>query len=377
MAKVKKKDKTKTKNEKKRSRLSQADVPAYSIEHALRVPFSIANNYGSDPSTPLEVASGMNVLPRSSQFRMLSGSAIAYGLTEGGAQSTEISLTDLGRRVTKPQKEGDDLAAKREAFLKPRVINEFMSKYNGSQIPKDTIAENVLNSFGVPEDKTANVLSLIIEGADSLGLTQDIKGKKFVNLSGIKPRDDVDEPIFNDDETEESVTPKDKADADNDVSTPDIDDQNENARLKNRKVFITHGKNKEFVEPIRKLLKFGELEAVVSVEKSTVSKPVPEKVLDDMRNCGAAIIHVDAEKKLIDGEAKEHVVLNPNVLIEIGAAMALYGRRFILLVKEGVSLPSNLQGLFQVRYSGNTLDGDATIRLLEAINNMKDETTPK
>ena len=95
-----------------------------------------------------------------------------------------------------------------------------------------------------------------------------------------------------------------------------------------------------------------------------------------MRSCGAAIIHVDAEQKLIDSEAHEHVVLNPNVLIEIGAAMALFGRRFILLVRDGVSLPSNLQGLYEVRYRGDSLDGDATIKLLEAINDIKNHPLP-
>jgi predicted nucleotide-binding protein len=140
----------------------------------------------------------------------------------------------------------------------------------------------------------------------------------------------------------------------------------------NRKVFITHGKNKVFIEPIKKLLAFGELEAVVSVERQSVSQPVPDKVLNDMRLCGAAIIHVEGEMRLVDQQAKEHIILNPNVLIEIGAAMALYGKRFILLVKEGVSLPSNLQGLYEVRYRGDVLDGDATIKLLEAINALKE-----
>ena len=37
----------------------------------------------------------------------------------------------------------------------------------------------------------------------------------------------------------------------------------------------------------------------------------------------------------------------------------------------GTTLPSNLQGLFEVRYKGDTLDGDATIRLMEAINELK------
>jgi predicted nucleotide-binding protein len=143
-----------------------------------------------------------------------------------------------------------------------------------------------------------------------------------------------------------------------------------------RRVFITHGKNKALIDPIKKLLGFGELEPVVSVEKTSVSQPVPDKVMGEMRSCGAAIIHVDADQKLIDKEASEHIVLNPNVLVEIGAAMALFGRRFILLVREGVKLPSNLQGLFEVRYTGDTLDGDATIKLLEAINDIKNHSMP-
>ena len=143
-----------------------------------------------------------------------------------------------------------------------------------------------------------------------------------------------------------------------------------------RRVFITHGKNRAFIDPVKKLLGFGEMEAVVSVEKPSVSQPVPDKVMNEMRSCGSAIIHVDAEQKVIDKEANEHTVVNPNVLIEIGAAMALYGRRFILLVREGVALPSNLQGLFEVRYDGNSLDGDATIRLLEAINDLKNHPIP-
>lgn len=81
-----------------------------------------------------------------------------------------------------------------------------------------------------------------------------------------------------------------------------------------------------------------------------------------MRGCGAAIIHVDADQTITDGNGQDHVIVNPNVLIEIGAAMAFYGRRFILLVRNGVKLPSNLQGLFEVRYSADIMDAGATIQ---------------
>jgi predicted nucleotide-binding protein len=110
----------------------------------------------------------------------------------------------------------------------------------------------------------------------------------------------------------------------------------------NRRVFITHGKNKKIADQLKELLTFGNFEPIVSVELESVSKPVPDKVLDDMRSCGAAVIHVGTDQRLLDNEGNEHRVINPNVLIEIGAAMMRYGRNFILLVEQGTTcLPTS------------------------------------
>ena len=79
---------------------------------------------------------------------------------------------------------------------------------------------------------------------------------------------------------------------------------------------------------------------------------------------------------MLDPETNESVGPNENVLIEIGAAMALYGDRFILLVKNGVRLPSNLQGLYEVRYAGDNLDANDTVKLLGAIKDMKSRLLP-
>jgi predicted nucleotide-binding protein len=88
--------------------------------------------------------------------------------------------------------------------------------------------------------------------------------------------------------------------------------------------------------------------------------------MDDMRTCRAAVIYVGAEGVLYDKEGNEFPQINGNVLIEIGAAMALYGESFILLVEEGVKLPSNLQGLYECRYEGDELNMPATMKLLKA-----------
>lgn len=362
--------------EKKRTRVSQEDVPAHSLDEALRIAVAIRDNCGKTPAPPLRVASAVGLSPTSSHFKMLCGASIAYGVTAGGYNAATITITPLGDRIVRPKKEGDDLTAKREAFLRPRVINKFLTEYNGSPLPREDIAQNVLEDLGVPKERTAEVFSIISTEATSLGLSQTIKGKVYIDLSGVAEPPSTDTPTDKQDSGEQPADTENVPEngAPPIPPVPPAPAVQSNAQI--RRVFVTHGKNREFVEPIKQLLQFGELEAVVSVERQSVSQPVPDKVMSDMRSCGAAIIHVEGEMRLMDTEAKEVIVLNPNVLIEIGAAMALYGRRFILLVRDGVKLPSNLQGLFEVRYEGDKLDGNATIRLLQAINELKKQPPP-
>lgn len=362
----------------KRTYLKQADVPSASLDEALRIADAIFEHYAGKPTWPLYVAKALNIDPNGSQLKVLSGAAIAFGLTEGGAQAASISVTDLARRIIRPTEENGDLAAKREAVLKPRIFGEFLRDYDGNPFPRQDIALNVLETKGVPREKTPEVLERILTSAASVGFIEEIKGKKYISLQGSSSPTTGSEGLA---EVEnEGVTfpsapeirePQKRANpVTSTLANAIVDDE------RRRKVFITHGKNRDLVEPIKRLLEFGEMVPVVSVERQTVSKPVPEKVMGDMRVCGAAIIHVDADQTVSETNGDTVVILNPNVLIEIGAAMAFYGRRFILLVRDGVKLPSNLQGLYEVRYSGDTLDANATIKLLEAIKDIKNHALP-
>lgn len=379
------KKKTATKKQQtngKRRYLSQSDVPAMPIDEAMRVAKVIADEYACDPTAPLQVASALEMQPKSSHFRTLCGAALAYGLTDGGPNAEEIGLTDLGKKAVRPTEEGQNISAMREAALKPRVVGEFLRKYNKNKFPRKEIGLNVLLESGVPQERTSAVFDLIEQSAKSLGFLTDIKGVSYVDLAAVVDvvsggTDEIldSEAGVNEDLGSESLSPDTNsvgssfAIHDTSISRQDVH------RI--RRVFITHGKNQVFIEPLKDLLGFGDFEPVVSVDRQSVSKPVPDKVMDDMRSCAAAIIHVENEQTLIDSDGEKYPILNPNVLIEIGAAMALYGRRFILLVKDGIKLPSNLQGLYEVRYEGEKLDADATIKVLKALKDIKNHQLPK
>jgi hypothetical protein len=359
----------------KRQYVSQTDIPAVSLREALRIPVALAEQYGKQPATPIEVAAALDISPTTGHFRKLTGAAVAYGVTEGGAYADVIGLTDIGRRIVAPMVEGDDQVAKREALLRPRIVREFLERYDGSPLPTETIGCNVLEGMGVPTKRTKQTLELIAEGAEDLGFIATIKGKKLVNLRATRLR------------VVPEMAPAAPLEVDEDDD--DLDDSGLAAGApvlppsgdaplalapepeRNRRVFVSHGSNQQIVQHLKELLEYGEYQPVVSVERETTSKPVPEKVLDDMRSCAAGIIHVGVERVITDAEGAGHPQLNSNVLIEIGAAMALYGRNFILLVEEGTKLPSNLQGLYEVRYEGKSMDAGATMKLLKAFKDFK------
>jgi hypothetical protein len=132
-----------------------------------------------------------------------------------------------------------------------------------------------------------------------------------------------------------------------------------------RRVFITCRSGAKIIEQVKELVAFGRFEPVVAKERDAGTRPFLHELMDEMRGCDTAVIHVGTESSSsglnwIGGDA----------LIEIGAAMALYRRNFILLVEEGIELPSNLHGLCECRYSGDGLDMVATMKLLRAFNEL-------
>jgi predicted nucleotide-binding protein len=357
--------------EEKRGYISQSDIPRVSLKQALRIPRVFSDNFANRATKPLRVAEVLETSPTSTLFRELTGAAIAYGLTEGGYNAELISITTLGRRAVAPTSEGDDTRALREAGLRPRIIRAFLEHYNNASLPANPqIAKNLLEEMGVPRNALERSYGLILETARELGFLREIKGRLHVDIDSeeLLPKTGIDpvaetqgEPV----EHELDVLP-------NVASLPrPVEPALRIEQSIGIRVFITHGKNTAMVNQLKELLTFGKFEPIVSVEREGVSKPVPEKVMDDMRSCFAAIIHVGTDTELLDDKGDRHRFLNPNVLIEIGAAMALYPKRFILLVEDGVTLPSNLQGLYEVRYSGEKLDYDATMKLLKAFNEFR------
>jgi hypothetical protein len=93
---------TKSGAQAKRPYVKQTDVPAASLDDALRVPQAIFDHYAGKAATPMQLAKALDAAPKGSQLTVLTGAAIAFGLVEGGAQAATVSVTDLAKRALAP-----------------------------------------------------------------------------------------------------------------------------------------------------------------------------------------------------------------------------------------------------------------------------------
>ncbi len=127
-------------------------------------------------------------------------------------------------------------------------------------------------------------------------------------------------------------------------------------------MFITCRAGGKILEQVKELVVFGQIEPIVFRRNEIATAPLLSSLMEQMRGCDTAIVQVDAN--VLPREAEPRI--QADVLIEIGAAMALYGRNFVLLVEDSVALPLNLQGLCECRYRGDELKMAAMMELLRA-----------
>lgn len=358
----------------------QADFPQTTLQQAQKIASTIVDNFAGDGGSPPDIALALGISPTSSAWPALAGASIAYGLTEGGVNANVIKLTPLGKKLVAPEEEGQDLAARREAILRPRILKEFFERYRRAKLPNDTIAVNVLRSLDLPAERTQSALEVIKANGRYAGIIRETPTGPFINLDSpgvpapaATPENLDNEAAAPEAATAEAVNSRQPAQPAPPAAVPATDagsaKQGFDAKL--NRVFISHGKQRAIVTQIKELLAFGSFEPVVSVERESTAIPVPEKVFEDMRSCGAGVIHVGAEGKYLDKDGQEHQKLNDNVLIEIGAAMALYGKKVILLVERGVPLPSNLQGLYRCDFEGDRLEYESTMKLLKTFSQFR------
>lgn len=341
----------------RRTRISQQDIPVYSLEDALKIPRAIIENRAGRPSTPIQVAQALNIPPDSRRFRDLCGSAIAYGLTNGGYNANRISVQELARGIITPIEEGQEVIAKREAALKPRIIGEFIKKYDGSPLPRRDIALNVLTELRVPRERADSIYNMILDTAGAIGIIKVIQGKQYIEI-GAEVIQSTDEEGGGGEAFEESGEK---------VTEGIYRGETEEKKELGKGIFIAHGKNKKPLEQLKKILDQFRVPYKVAVDEPNLGRPISSKAKEIMEACNCAILVFTCDEEFLDKEGKSIWRPSENVVYELGASNYLYDNRIVILKEEGVQFPSNFSDIGYIAFKKDQLESKSLDVIKELI----------
>jgi hypothetical protein len=107
-----------------------AKFPRHSVEKALRIPKAIIDQNAGHDCTEAEAAKFVGV-GYAGPFRVEVSSALKYGFLSRPGGAGRIAVTERARQAIRPQKQGDDIEAFREAVLAAPEISDVYTHYRG------------------------------------------------------------------------------------------------------------------------------------------------------------------------------------------------------------------------------------------------------
>ncbi|MEM6845023.1 MAG: hypothetical protein AAF632_22610 [Bacteroidota bacterium] len=154
----------------------KADYPRHTLIDALRIPKAILEQNAGKACTVEKAASyvGINY---SGSFGVEISSATKYKFLERPG-SGQVKVTELAKKIIRPQKPNDEIEGLREAFLKAPDFSKVYMHYRGENLPDDKFFYNaLLDNFNLPDDKIGEFKGLFIESLKQAELLEQHENK--------------------------------------------------------------------------------------------------------------------------------------------------------------------------------------------------------
>ena len=328
--------------------------PKHTLENALVLARGIQDKNAGNPINRLLLADAIDRKPLSSDFRELLSSSYKYGLTEGTEKAEMIKLTELGKKITKPTSPEEEMEAKQKAVLIPEKFKQVFENYNNGKLPpKGKFFENTLEmQFKLSREYVVEFEELLEQNGRFAGLIRDISGSPCVimgNSSPVETNTDVineEVPVLKPDANQETMQ-----------KPPALD--------RPKPIFVAHGKNKEAVAQLKKILDNFKIPYKIAIDEPNSGKLIPQKVSELMKQCGSAIFIFTTEGEKTDQDGK--IVPNSNVLFELGAASVLYDNKVVIFKEDEVEFPTDLSSIGHIKFEKNRLEAKSLDLLNELI----------
>ncbi|MFC1603611.1 hypothetical protein ACFL5F_01165 [Planctomycetota bacterium] len=177
MSKKKKASKKRAKTHGSQS-ASRPKYPRHSLEKALRIPLAILEQNAGKECTDKDAAGFVGLTTAKGPFTVEISSSIKYGLLERPT-SGKIAITDLGKKILRPQASKDELEGLREAVLKAPDVSDVYNHYRGENLPDDNFFDNaIVDKFKIPQEKIKEFKTIFLETIGKAKLIEEHQGKR-------------------------------------------------------------------------------------------------------------------------------------------------------------------------------------------------------
>ncbi len=307
----------------------------------------------------LTLAELLDTTPTSTVMRELVASSRFYGLTDGGINADEFSLTELGEQATG----GDEVAASKAlkaAVMSVPPYKAFFQAFAGKKMPgKTPLREFLVRDAKVAGEKADECSAYISKDATTAGLARTVKGSKYIDLEGIPEAPSgggSDQDDYVESPADAAEEPNDEAPSADELDTSSVPPRPQSLK----KVFIAHGKDRTPLEQLKKALDQFKVKYAVAVDEPNRGRPISTKVAQLMRDeCSSGIFIFTADEKFTkdgkDGDVEEVWRPSENVVFELGAASILYENRIVIFKEKRVSFPSDFSDLGYIEFETDQL----------------------
>jgi len=349
-------------SKKKRGKRAGVELfPRHALKDALAVPEAVWKENGGKPFNILDLAPATNLSPNSSGFVKLLASSHRYGLTEGSLPTKVISLTPLGMSIVAPTADTDVNSSYKKALLHNHLFEKVYSQFDGKPLPRIEVLKNTLirstdtGGYGIAREDADAFIEIFMKNIEDFGLSQDINSIQYLRLDKLGVEN-----------TPTTIDEIENVEIDEHLEQGEPVPQPAPQQEVSKYIFVGHGKNTKPLEQLKGILDQFEVPYKVAIDEPHEGRPISEKVSDIMRECSSAIFIFTKDEETQDTEGNTVFRPSDNVVYELGAASALYGKKIVIFKENEVSFGSDFKDLGYISFDTDQLEAK-TMELMKEL----------
>lgn len=313
--------------------------PAYTLEDALDVAQAIQNANAGLPFARALLAGALGTTPKSSAFTQRLNASAAYGLTQGGYNDADISLTPLGEALAAGEDDHRRHALV-EAAMTPPVFGGFYDMLDGKRLPESAYAQNLLQrELGVIDTLADDCLSILIANGEYAGIISEQDGISVVRLADLRTQPAAASPPADAPPAERNPPP----------TATEIPAALDDAPDKPKgRVFVGRIGESDAAQFVASMLEQFGIPISSPRFDAAAELPLPPEVAGDMRASDAAVL-VFARRNGDEQAVRE------KMLCLLGACSVLYDDRVVIFHEADTAPLPSLNGLSRVSFQSERI----------------------